>query len=35
MRRVAALLVLTLTPLPAAAWEFFPGPVCRLIHATP
>jgi len=35
MYRTAALLALLLAPLPASAWEFFPGPVCRLIHTTP
>jgi hypothetical protein len=35
MLRIAPVLALLLAPLPAAAWEFFPGPVCRLIHSTP
>ena len=34
MHRFAAL-ILALIPLPATAWEFFPGSVCRLTHATP
>ncbi|MCU0907320.1 MAG: hypothetical protein MUF73_07710 [Rhodobacteraceae bacterium] len=35
MHRTAPLLAFLVLPMPAAAWEFFPGPVCRLIHTTP